>query len=117
LLKLAQRLFWDLYRKAEKIVEEIHNQGGSAEFKAVNVADKDMAFIHFARTIGRVDVIFNLQVCLYPQWMPWKLRMDTMINVNINGVLNGIAAPVYDGSARRRSVYQYCVCRSCGGAH
>jgi len=56
-------------RKLEKIVEEIHNQGGSAEFKAVNVADReDMAFIHFGTNLVASMSSLTTQVsCLYPQ--------------------------------------------------
>jgi len=83
--------------KLEKIVEEIHNQGGTAEFKAVDVTNREdmRAFIHFALDkFGRVDVIFNnagvmplspLNALKVEEW-------DTLINVNIHGVLNGIAA-------------------------
>ena len=83
--------------KLEKIVQEIHNQGGTAEFKAVDVANREdmKAFIHFAKDkFGRVDVIFNnagvmplspLNALKVEDW-------DNMINVNIHGVLNGIAA-------------------------
>ena len=83
--------------KLEKIVEEIRHQGGSAEFRAVNVADREdvKAFVHFAKdTFGRIDVIFNnagvmplspLNALKVEEW-------DKTIAVNINGVLNGIAA-------------------------
>lgn len=49
-------------KKLEKIVEEICNQGNSAEFKAVDVTNREdvKAFIHFAKDkFGRVDVIYN----------------------------------------------------------
>jgi NADP-dependent 3-hydroxy acid dehydrogenase YdfG len=84
-------------QRLEKTVEEIHNQGGTAEFKAVDVTNREdmKAFIHFAKDrFGRVDVIFNnagvmplapLNALKVEEW-------DTMINVNIHGVLNGIAA-------------------------
>ncbi|MEH2218306.1 MAG: SDR family oxidoreductase [Nostoc sp.] len=83
--------------KLEKIVEDIHNEGGTAEFKAVDVANREdmKAFIHFAKDkFGRVDVIFNnagvmplspINALKVEEW-------DNMINVNIHGVLNGIAA-------------------------
>lgn len=83
--------------KLEAIVKEIHDQGNTAEFKAVDVADREdvKAFIHFAKDkFGRVDVIFNnagvmplspLNALKVEEW-------DTMIDVNIRGVLNGIAA-------------------------
>lgn len=83
--------------RLEKIVEEIRRQGGSAEFKLVNVADREdmKAFIHFAKgTFGRIDVIFNNAgvMPLSPMSALKVEEWDTMINVNINGVLNGIAA-------------------------
>ncbi|MGG6297971.1 SDR family oxidoreductase [Leptolyngbya sp. AN02str] len=83
--------------RLEKIVEEIRHQGGSAEFKAVNVTDREdmKAFIHFAKdTFGRVDVIFNNAgvMPLSPMNALKVEEWDNMINVNINGVLNGIAA-------------------------
>ena len=83
--------------KLEKLVGEIHASGGTAEFKAVDVTNrKDMqAFVHFAKDkFDRVDVIFNnagvmplspLNALKVEEW-------DNMINVNIHGVLNGIAA-------------------------
>ncbi|KAB8315263.1 SDR family oxidoreductase [Tolypothrix campylonemoides VB511288] len=83
--------------KLEKLVKEIHASGGTAEFKAVDVTDREdvKAFVHFAKDkFGRVDVIFNnagvmplspLNALKVEEW-------DNMINVNIRGVLNGIAA-------------------------
>ncbi|MGD1861969.1 MAG: SDR family oxidoreductase [Leptolyngbyaceae cyanobacterium] len=79
------------------IVEAIRRQGWTAEYKAVDVANRDdmKAFIRFAKEqFGRVDVIFNnagvmplspLNALKVDEW-------DTMIDVNIRGVLNGIAA-------------------------
>lgn len=83
--------------KLEMIVEEIHQQGGTAEFKAVDVTDREdvKAFIGFAKEkFGRVDVIFNNAgvMPLSPMNALKVEEWDNMINVNINGVLNGIAA-------------------------
>ncbi|MDZ8223278.1 MULTISPECIES: SDR family oxidoreductase [unclassified Nostoc] len=83
--------------KLEKIVEDIHNEGGTAEFKAVDVANREemKAFIHFAKDkFGRVDVIFNNAgvMPLSPMNALKVEEWDNMINVNIHGVLNGIAA-------------------------
>lgn len=83
--------------RLEKIVEEIRRQGGSAEFKPVNVTDRDdmKAFVHFSKdTFGRIDVIFNNAgvMPLSPMNALKVEEWDNMINVNINGVLNGIAA-------------------------
>ncbi|MBF2015143.1 MAG: SDR family oxidoreductase [Rivularia sp. T60_A2020_040] len=83
--------------KLAKIVEAICSQGGTAEFKAVDVTNREdvKAFIHFAKEkFGHVDVIFNnagvmplspLNALKVEEW-------DNTINVNIHGVLNGIAA-------------------------
>lgn len=84
-------------QKLEKIVEEIHQQGGTAEFKAVDVTDRGdvKAFIHFAKDkFGRIDVIFNNAgvMPLSPMNALKIEEWDNMIDVNIHGVLNGIAA-------------------------
>ncbi len=87
-------------RRAEKlkqIVADIHLSGGTAECKAVDVTDREdmKAFIHFAKDkFGRVDVIFN-NAGVMPLSLLNDLKVeewDKMINVNIHGVLNGIAA-------------------------
>jgi NADP-dependent 3-hydroxy acid dehydrogenase YdfG len=83
--------------KLEAIVKEIRDQGNSAEFKAVNVTDREdvKAFIHFALDkFGRVDVIYNNAgvMPLSPMNALKVEEWDTMIDVNIRGVLNGIAA-------------------------
>lgn len=83
--------------KLEKIVKEIHASGDTAEFKAVDVTNREevKAFIHFAKDkFGRVDVIFN-NAGVMPLSPLNSLKVeewDTMIDVNIRGVLNGIAA-------------------------
>lgn len=84
-------------QKLEKIVEDIRFAGGMAEFKAVDVVNRqDMkAFIDFAvDKFGRVDVIFNNAgiMPLSPMNALKVEEWDNMINVNIHGVLNGIAA-------------------------
>ena len=83
--------------KLEQIVADIRSSGGTAEFKAVDVTSREdmKAFIHFAKDkFGRVDVIFNnagvgsvapLNALKVEEW-------DKVINVNLHGVLNGIAA-------------------------
>ncbi len=84
-------------QKLEKIVEEIRSQGNTAEFKAVDVTDREdvKAFIHFAKDkFGRIDVIYN-NAGVMPLSLMNALKVeewDNMINVNIHGVLNGIAA-------------------------
>ena len=83
--------------KLEKIAKDIHSSGGIAEFKAVDVTDREdvKAFIEFAKDkFGRIDVIFN-NAGVMPLSLMSALKVDEwdkMINVNINGVLNGIAA-------------------------
>lgn len=84
-------------QKLEAIAEEIRSRGNTAEFKAVDVTDREdvKAFVEFAKDqFGRVDVIFNnagvmplspLNTLKVEEW-------DNMIDVNIRGVLNGIAA-------------------------
>lgn len=83
--------------KLEKIVKDIHSSGGIAEFKAVDVTDRAdvKAFIEFAKDkFGRVDVIFNNAgvMPLSPMNALKVEEWDNMIDVNIRGVLNGIAA-------------------------
>lgn len=83
--------------KLEAIVKEIRDQGNTAEFKAVDVTDREdvKRFIHFAKEkFGRVDVIFNNAgvMPLSPMNALKVEEWDTMIDVNIRGVLNGIAA-------------------------
>ncbi|MGL4621241.1 MAG: SDR family oxidoreductase [Chroococcidiopsis sp.] len=83
--------------KLEKIVEEIRVLGGTAEFKAVDVVNREEMkdFIYFAKDkFGRIDVIFN-NAGVMPLSPLNRLKVeewDTMIDVNIRGVLNGIAA-------------------------
>ncbi|WP_414624662.1 SDR family oxidoreductase [Calothrix sp. CCY 0018] len=84
-------------QKLENIVEAIRVQGGTAEYKALNVTDREdmKAFIHFAKDkFGRVDVIFNNAgvMPLSPMNALKVEEWDKMIDVNIHGVLNGIAA-------------------------
>jgi NADP-dependent 3-hydroxy acid dehydrogenase YdfG len=83
--------------KLKKIVKEIHQQGGTAEFKALDVTNREdvKAFIEFTKDkFGRVDVIFN-NAGVMPLSPLNSLKVedwDTTIDVNIRGVLNGIAA-------------------------
>ena len=84
-------------QKLQKIVEVIRNEGGTAEFKAVDVTNREdvKAFVCFAQDkFDRVDVIFNNAgvMPLSPMSALKVEEWDKTINVNINGVLNGIAA-------------------------
>ena len=83
--------------KLEKIVQQIRDWGGTAEFKAVDVINREdvRAFIEFALDkFDRVDVIFNNAgvMPLSPLSNLQVEEWDTTIDVNIRGVLNGIAA-------------------------
>lgn len=83
--------------RLEKIAGDINASGGKAEFRALDVTDrKDVQdFIDFAVTrFDRVDVLVNnagvmplskLEALKVDEW-------DRMIDVNIRGVLHGIAA-------------------------
>ncbi|WP_130930615.1 SDR family oxidoreductase [Pseudomonas sp. Sample_24] len=83
--------------RLESLCHEINAAGGSAQFKAVDVTSRSdvQAFVDFAVSLhGRVDVIVNnagvmplskLEALKVNEW-------DQMIDVNIRGVLHGIAA-------------------------
>lgn len=83
--------------RLEVIAGDINAAGGGAEFRALDVTDRQdvQAFIDFAiARFGRVDVLVNnagvmplskLEALKVDEW-------DRMIDVNIRGVLHGIAA-------------------------
>ncbi|WP_380872971.1 oxidoreductase [Sphingomonas sp. DBB INV C78] len=83
--------------RLETIAAEIRCAGGSAIYRALDVIDpKAMeAFVAFAvETHGRIDVIVN-NAGLMPLSPLAALKVDEwnrMVDVNIKGVLNGIAA-------------------------
>ena len=83
--------------KLHSIVAEIEAEGGTAACRAVDVTDADdvEALVYFAKTsYGRVDVMFN-NAGVMPLSPLAELKIDEwnkMIDVNIRGVLNGIAA-------------------------
>ena len=83
--------------RLEKITAEIRAKGGVAGFRSLDVADRaDVnAFVAFAREkFGRVDVIFNNAgvMPVSPMNALKTDEWDRIIDINIKGVLNGIAA-------------------------
>ena len=83
--------------RLEALCKAINAEGGSAQYQAVDVTSQSsvQAFVDFAVSqFGRVDVIINnagvmplsrLDALKVSEW-------DQMIDVNIRGVLHGIAA-------------------------
>jgi NADP-dependent 3-hydroxy acid dehydrogenase YdfG len=83
--------------RLQQIVAEIRTEGGVAEYRALDVTDRDdvNAFVAFAREkFGRVDVIFNNAgvMPVSPMAALKTDEWDRIVDVNIKGVLNGIAA-------------------------
>lgn len=80
-----------------KLVDKIRAEGGNADYKAVDVSKREQmeALINFAKTtFGRVDVIVN-NAGVMPLSPIEALKIDEwerMVDVNIKGVLYGIAA-------------------------
>lgn len=83
--------------RLEALAAEIQTQGGSARFRALDVTDMaDMqAFAEFARAqFGKIDVIIN-NAGVMPLSPLSALKIDEwnqMLDVNVRGVLHGIAA-------------------------
>ena len=83
--------------RLETLAAEIRAAGGTVEVRAVDVTDRAdvLAFVEFAiERFGRLDVLVNnagvmplspLAALKFDEW-------DRMIDVNIRGVLNGVAA-------------------------
>lgn len=89
--------------RLESIVRYIQQAGGQAAYHELDVANSDQvnAFVTFAKdTFGRVDVMFN-NAGIMPLAPMRALKTDewnSIIDINIKGVLNGIAAvlPIMD---------------------
>lgn len=87
-------------RRTERLAQitaEIRGKGGIAEYRALDVSNRDdvNAFVAFAHErFGRIDVIFNNAgvMPVSPMNALKTDEWDRIIDVNIRGVLNGIAA-------------------------
>jgi len=83
--------------RLKQIAVEIHEAGGIAEFQQLDVTDAQSvnSFVAFAKDrFGRVDVLFN-NAGVMPLSPMNALKTDewnNIIDINIKGVLNGIAA-------------------------
>jgi NADP-dependent 3-hydroxy acid dehydrogenase YdfG len=88
--------------RLEKLVAELRDQGAQAEFLALDVTSRDSVadFVRFARErFGKLDAIVN-NAGVMPLSPLEALKVDEwerMVDVNIKGVLYGIAAalPVF----------------------
>lgn len=91
--------------RLETLVADIRAAGGTAEFRRLDVTDRAdvAAFAESAReTFGRVDVIVN-NAGVMPLSPMASLKVDEwehMVDVNIKGVLHGIAAVLPEMTAR-----------------
>jgi Short-chain alcohol dehydrogenase of unknown specificity len=87
--------------RLKKIVEDIKNAGGQATYKATDVTDADevKALVELAKSeFGGLDVIFN-NAGIMPSSPISALHTkewNDMIDINIKGVLNGVAAVMPD---------------------
>jgi NADP-dependent 3-hydroxy acid dehydrogenase YdfG len=87
--------------RLEKLVAEIRKEGGTAHFQALDVTSLEdtQRFVAFSReTHGRIDVLINNAgvMPLSPLAALKVNEWNQMIDVNIRGVLHGIAAVLPD---------------------
>jgi len=88
--------------RLKALAADLHNQGGEAEYQVLDVTRREevASFVNFARErFGRLDVLIS-NAGLMPLSPFDQLKVeewDRMIDVNIKGVLYGIAAalPVF----------------------
>ncbi len=91
--------------RLEKLVREIQAEGGSASARALDVTDLQsmQAFVTFAKAQhGKVDVIIN-NAGVMPLSPLASLKVNEwnqMLDVNVRGVLHGIAAVLPDMQAQ-----------------
>ena len=92
--------------RLQRLVSEIKSAGGTADFCALDVTDLKSveALVHFAEeAFGPVDVLVN-NAGVMPLSALHETKVDEwnrMIDVNIRGVLNGIAAVLPAMRARK----------------
>lgn len=92
--------------RLEKLVASIKSRGGEARHRTLDVTGHDdvAAFVGFAKAeFGPVDVLIN-NAGVMPLSLMSALKVDEwdrMIDVNIRGVLYGIAAVLPDMKARK----------------
>ena len=83
--------------RLERLAAELREAGGTVEFQSLDVTDRDdvQAFADFAQEkFGRVDVLVN-NAGVMPLSQLHELKIEEwnrMIDVNIRGVLHGVAA-------------------------
>lgn len=83
--------------RLRQLVDEIRESGGVAEYRRLDVSDLESfkAFVEFAQQkFGRVDVLFN-NAGVMPVSPMSALKTDEwqrIFDINVKGVLNGIAA-------------------------
>lgn len=84
-------------QELKQLVDEIHNAGGQAVYQVMDVTNPsdNVKIVELAKeTFGGVDVIF-LNAGIMPNSPLSALKTDEwhqMVDVNIKGVLNGVAA-------------------------